>query len=426
METMVKTKQGAVEGLWSGDGKTAIFRGIPYAEAPVGALRFQRPQEKAPWEGVLSCKEFGPRCPQADLASMDFYGKEFYDEMVPPCNEDCLRLNVWMPKEAQAGGGLPVLFWIHGGAFMHGCGSEKEFDGEGFAQKGVILVTINYRVNAFGFFAHPDLETENGERVSGNYGILDQIFALKWVRENIAAFGGDPEKITLCGQSAGCMSVQAIISSKLAEGMCRRAILQSGGGLHSLHETPSREQAHESGRKLMEHLGVSTIAELREVPAEKLRDAAYAVSGQSLSWTPHVDGWLLEGTTDSAALDGKIHDIQYMIGSLADDIGGDDLLQRAGAEFCQNQLKLGRAPAYMYYFTRRLPGDSAGAFHSAELWYVFNTLSRCWRPWEDRDRELADRVAGYWTNFAKNGDPNAPALPRWEPYTAEGQKCILE
>lgn len=424
METAVSTKQGKVEGFLSGGA--VVFKGIPYAAPPVGELRFRRPQEHEPWEGVLSCKEFGCSCPQADLSGMDLYGREFYDQPMPALSEDCLYLNVWTPESAAPDAKLPVMFWIHGGAFMHGTGSEKEFDGEDMARRGVLLVTINYRVNAFGFFAHPGLEKENEEQVSGNYGILDQIAALKWVRENIAGFGGDPENITIFGQSAGCMSVQAIISSKLAEGMCRCAILQSGGGLHSLHETPSREQAHESGKRLMEHLGVSTIAELREVPAEKLRDAAYAVSGQSLSWTPHVDGWLLEGTTDSAALEGKIHDIQYMIGSLADDIGGDDLLQRAGAEFCQNQLRLGRAPVYMYYFTRRLPGDSAGAFHSAELWYVFNTLSRCWRPWEDRDRELADRVAGYWTNFAKNGDPNAPALPRWEPYTAEGQKCILE
>ncbi len=424
MQTTIATKQGKVEGFLSGGA--VVFRGIPYAAPPVGELRFRRPQEHEPWDGVLDCKKFGCSCPQADLSGLDLYGKEFYDQPMPAHSEDCLYLNVWTPESAGPGDKLPVMFWIHGGAFMHGSGSEKEFDGEDMAQRGVILVTINYRVNAFGFFAHPELEKENEEHVSGNYGILDQIAALKWVRENIAAFGGDPENITIFGQSAGCMSVQTIISSNLSKGMFKRAILQSGGGLHGLHETPSRGQAQESGKKLMEHLGVSTIAELRKVPAEKLRDAAYAVSGQNLSWTPHVDGWLLEGTTDDLALEGKIHDIEYMIGSLADDIGGDDLLQRAGAEFCENQLKLGRAPAYMYYFTRKLPGDNAGAFHSAELWYVFNTLSHCWRPWEDRDRQLADRVAGYWTNFAKTGDPNAPGLPRWEPYTGEGCKCILD
>ena len=268
MQTTIATKQGKVEGFLSGGA--VVFRGIPYAAPPVGELRFRRPQEHEPWDGVLGCKEFGCSCPQADLSGLDLYGKEFYDVPMPAHSEDCLYLNVWTPESAGPGDKLPVMFWIHGGAFMHGTGSEKEFDGEDMARRGVILVTINYRVNAFGFFAHPELEKENEEQVSGNYGILDQIAALKWVRENIAAFGGDPENITIFGQSAGCMSVQTIISSNLSKGMFKRAILQSGGGLHALHETPSREQAQESGKKLMEHLGVSTIAELRKVPAGRL------------------------------------------------------------------------------------------------------------------------------------------------------------
>lgn len=424
MQTIVQTKQGAVQGLPSQDGRTIVFKGVPYAAPPVGELRFRRPQAHEPWQGVRPCQEFGPRCPQADLAGMDFYGKEFYDEMVPPCSEDCLYLNIWTPESASLESGLPVLFWIHGGAFMHGCGTEKEFDGEGFARDGVILVTVNYRVNAFGFFAHPDLEAETPEGVSGNYGILDQIFALQWVRENIAAFGGDPEKVTIFGQSAGCMSVQAILSSPLSRGMLRGAILQSGGGLRALHETPSKEQAWEAGRRLMAHLGVQTIEELRRVPADALRDGAYACGGPGLGWTPHVDGWLLPASVDQAAESGNVHDVPTMIGSLGDDIGGGTLLQEAGARWCENQLKLGRSPAYLYFFDRKLPGDEAGAFHSAELWYVFQTLDRCWRPWEDRDRELARLLSGYWANFAKSLDPNGPGLPKWEPYTAEHKEAL--
>lgn len=419
MQTIVQTKQGAVEGFPSADGQTLVFKGVPYAQPPVGGLRFRRPQEHEPWEGVRACKEFGPSCPQADLSAMDFYGKEFYNGALPPLSEDCLYLNIWTPESAAPDAGLPVLFWIHGGAFMHGSGSEKEFDGEGFAKKGVILVTINYRVNAFGFFAHPDLEQENAEGVSGNYGILDQIFALQWVRDNIAGFGGDPEKITIFGQSAGCMSVQSIISSPLSQGMMRGAILQSGGGLRALHETPSKKQAWGQGKRLMEHLSVSTVEELRQVPAEKIRDAAYAASGQQLGWTPHVDGWLLPAATDALAESGAIHDIPYMIGSLGDDIGGEALLQEAGARWCENQLKLGRTPSYLYFFDRKLPGDGAGAFHSGELWYVFETMDRCWRPWEDRDWELAKMLSGYWANFAKTLDPNGEGLSRWEPYTQE-------
>ena len=425
MNTVITTKQGAIQGAPSQDGKTLIFRGVPYAQPPVGELRFRRPQEHTPWEGTLDCTEFSPRCPQADLTAMDFYSKEFYDRMVPPESEDCLYLNIWTPADAQPEDRLPVLFWIHGGAFMHGCGTEKEFDGEGFAKKGVILVTINYRVNVFGFFAHPDLEAENEEGVSGNYGILDQIFALNWVKENISAFGGDPEKVTVAGQSAGCMSVQAIISSPLSQGLLRGAILQSGGGIGALHTTPGKEALWDVSKKLMEHLGVSTLEELRKVPPLELRDAAYAVQGQGLSWCPHVDGWLLSDNTDALAEKGAIHDIPYMIGSTGDDIGGEALLQDAGARFCQNQLKLGRKPGYFYFFNRKLPGDDAGAFHSCELWYEFETLPRCWRPWEDCDWELAKAVSGYWANFVKTGDPNGEGLPLWTPFTQDQQNPMV-
>ena len=261
MQSIVQTAQGPVQGALSQDARTVIFKGIPYAQPPVGERRFRRPQAHAPWTEPLDCREFGASCPQTDLSVMGFYSKEFYDVPLPPLNEDCLYLNIWTPESAGEDSRLPVLFWIHGGAFMHGSGSEKEFDGEGFAKKGVILVTINYRVNVFGFFAHPDLEKENPEGVSGNYGILDQLFALGWVRENIAHFGGDPEKITIFGQSAGCMSVQTIISSPLSKGMLRGAILQSGGGLRALHETPAKEQAWAQGQKLMEHLKVNAIEE---------------------------------------------------------------------------------------------------------------------------------------------------------------------
>ena len=357
MNTCVTTKQGPIQGGLSQDGNTVIFKGVPYAQPPVGELRFRRPQEHEPWTEPLDCTAFSARCPQAELASMEFYGKEFYDIMIPPWNEDCLYLNIWTPAGADADSKLPVLFWIHGGAFMHGCGTEKEFDGEGYAKKGVVLVTINYRVNAFGFFAHPDLEKENPQGVSGNYGILDQIFALKWVRENIGAFGGDPEKITLSGQSAGCMSVQAIISSPLSKGMMRGAILQSGGGIQALHETPDKEQLWETSRKLMTYLGVSTVEELRRVPAEKLRDGAYAVQGPSLSWSPHVDGWLPD-TTDRLAERGEIHDIAYMIGSTGDDIGGQALLQEAGTRWCENQLKLGCGTSLRPWTGAGVPGKT--------------------------------------------------------------------
>ncbi len=426
MKPIVKTEQGLLQGILSQDERTAVFRGVPYAQPPVGELRFRRPQKKEPWEGVLPCEEFKARCYQADLASMDFYGKEFYDEMVPPCSEDCLYLNIWAPADAKKGDRLPVLFWIHGGAFLHGCGTEKEFDGEGFAKKGVILVTINYRVNVFGFFAHPELDRENEEGISGNYGIFDQLFALSWVRENISAFGGDPEKITIAGQSAGCMSVQTIISSPLSKGLLRGAILQSGGGYPSLRPTAGKENAVSISEELMKALSVSTVEELRKIPAGKLCEAAYAVLGSGASgWGPHVDGFLLPDITDRQAETGAIRNIKYMIGSTGNDIGDGAFLQNSERGFCENLLKLGFSPAYFYYFDRKLPGDDAGAFHSCELWYEFETYPRCWRPWEDCDRELSRILSSYWANFVKTGDPNGPGLPLWKAYTAENHSPIL-
>ena len=419
METIVKTQQGAVQGAVSADGQTVIFKGVPYAAPPVGDLRFRRPQPHAPWEGALPCVDFGRSCPQADVSKMDFYGKEFYDTPLPALDEDCLTLNIWTPASAAGDSRLPVLFWIHGGAFLNGFGGEKEFDGEGFARQGVILVTINYRLNAFGFFTHPDLERENEEGVSGNYGILDQIAALAWVRENIAAFGGDPERITVFGQSAGCMSVQALISSPLTHGMIHGAVLQSGGGIGGFGHGAEKSQLLDVSRRLMELCGAATVEELRRVPAEKLLEGAYAaLEGRGLAWAAHVDGWLLPEDTDTAALNGNIHDIPYMIGSCGDDMGAADLLRAAAERFCQNQLALGRKPAYWYFFDRKLPGDDAGAFHSSELWYVFGTLARCWRPFEDHDYELSRIMSAYWANFAKTGNPNGGPVPLWEPYTA--------
>lgn len=424
MNTIVKTKQGKVQGLYSEDGKTVIFKGVPYAQPPVGELRFRRPQEHEPWDGVRDCTRFGAACPQADLRGMDLYGKEFYDGTEYNCNEDCLFLNIWTPSDCDENSSLPVMLWIHGGAFMHGHGGEKEFDGEGFAQKGVILVTINYRVNVFGFFAHPDLDSENEQKISGNYGIYDQLFALKWVNENISAFGGNPDKVTVFGQSAGCMSVQTIISSPLAKGLVHGAILQSGGGLGAFGTSVTKETVVDISKRLMAHLGVDTIDELRKLPAEDLKNAAYAVNTVGLGWVPHIDGVLLSDTTDSLAKNGEILDIPYMLGCTKDDIGGGILVQ-AGESFCENQLALGRKPAYFYHFAHALPGDDHGAFHSCELWYVFGTMHRCWRPWQQHDFELAEQISSYWANFAKRGSPNGDNLPEWKPFTEDNPNMLV-
>ena len=420
-QMIVKVREGQLEGCLSADQKSVIFKGVPYAEPPVGALRWKRPQPKTPWEGVRPAKEFSAKAPQADLTREGFYAKEFYTDETIERNEDCLYLNIWKPAEEPAEK-LPVFFWIHGGAFLHGCGAEKEFDGEQFVKNGVIFVSINYRVGALGFMVHPDLAAENPEGLTGNYGIFDQIAALEWVYENIAAFGGDPENITVAGQSAGCMSVQVLISSPLTKGKIRRAILQSGGGLNGLTRgNTSVESRYEMTDLFMEALGAKSIEEMRAVPADKIAEVQYTINtGAGLGWVPVTDGYLLPASTDEQALAGEIHDIDYMIGSTGDDIGSDArMLEKSAVHWAKNQEKLGRKPAYIYFFNRKLPGDDAGAFHSAELWYEFHTLNRAWRPWEECDWTLEAAVSGYWANFAKNGDPNGEGLPVWHPYTEE-------
>ena len=218
--TETKTKYGQVHGVQK-DGYT-VFRGVPYAKPPVGEKRFCPPEEPACWEGVYKADHFGCVCPQTEHEPDSFYGKEFYldPEFGMKQSEDCLYLNIWTPANT-VDEKLPVAFWIHGGAFMHGFSHESEFDGAAYCERGVILVAINYRLGAFGFLAHPWLSEESGAGRSGNYAILDQIAALKWVKENIAAFGGDPENITVFGQSAGCMSVQTLVSSPLTENWIR-------------------------------------------------------------------------------------------------------------------------------------------------------------------------------------------------------------
>ena len=277
MNTIVTVKEGALEGAFSDDKQSVIFKGVPYAAPPVGELRWKRPQPHAKWEGVRPALEFSAKAPQADLSKMGLYGKEFYSDENLKRSEDCLYLNIWTPASAQPGDKLPVFFWIHGGAFTHGSGAEKEFDGEQFARNGVVFVSINYRVGALGFFAHPELDAENPEGISGNYGIYDQVAAIDWVYENIAAFGGDPDCITAAGQSAGCMSVQTLISSDLTRGKIKRAVLQSAGGLGGLSHDISIEMRVKSSKELMEKLGAKNIEEMRAVLAEKIAEHYYEI-----------------------------------------------------------------------------------------------------------------------------------------------------
>ena len=434
---IVYTNYGALVGT-EHDG-FSTFLGVPYAQPPVGDLRWKAPQPLQSWEGEREATVFAHRAWQTvqqepkDGQGIN-YAKEFYadPDYLPPMDEDCLYLNIWTPA-ASAEEKLPIALWIHGGAFLNGYGSEIEFDGEAFAKRGVILVTINYRLGVFGFLSHPELRAEDPDGHCGNYGILDQIAALRWVYENISAFGGDPERITIFGQSAGAMSVQTLLSSPLTKGMIAGAILQSGGGYRGgFSSNRTMEQAEALGNEYLRICGANSIAEMRRLPPQKLMDKLPELMGVSfgmglgLPCSPVLDGYLLTEEYDTVIEKGHHPDIPYMLGSCRDDMmvtpgtdGHDSPIYLGCVNWSLQTQSLGRPAAYVYQFARRLPGDDAGAFHSAELWYVFHTLSRCWRPMSEADEELSMRMCDYWCNFVKTGDPNGIGLPQWKPCASD-------
>ena len=431
---MTVTKKGRIEGIQK-DGYRVYF-GIPYAKPPVGSLRWKAPQETEAWEDVLYAKSLPSRSMQmGEKPGDEFYGKAFRADpaYVTQPSEDSLYLNIWTPAESGEEK-LPVAFWIHGGAFLGGCGHEKEFDGEAYCRRGVILVTVNYRLGIWGFLAHPWLSAENPRHISGNYGILDQIAALRWVHENISAFGGDPENITIFGQSAGAMSVQTLVSSPLTGNMIKRAIMQSGGGYaNGLNRDDFTLQVQESyGQIFSELAGVANLEEMRSLPAERVMELfgpfmekVFPLS-RGLFLAPNIDGYVLCGGYDALADQGKIKDIPYLLGSTKDDIlvtpelkakGEYSALYKGCIAFALKREKTGTAPSYVYYFKRDLPGDDAGAFHSSELWYTFGTLKRAWRPFTGYDDALSEEMLACWTNFMKTGSPEGEGVAGWRPCT---------
>lgn len=460
MENMRQTQieTGTVRGIACGWPSITAFYGIPYAAPPVGALRWRPPQPAVAWQGVRDCARPCARCPQLGVGKGTFYEKEFYpyeEEM----REDCLYLNVWSPAQTPEEK-LPVIFWIHGGAFMTGYGHSAHFDGEHFARQGVILVTINYRLNIFGWMVHPELSAESEQGVSGNYGLMDQIYALQWVRRNIAAFGGDPDNITVAGQSAGAMSVQAVITSPLTKGMITKSIMQSGGGMTPVPDMrfPTLEEAQQ--KTDLSAIGVSSIKEARELSdLELLARWKKTLPHPVICRTPVIDGYVLPNPLDVMAARGDYRQVPCIIGYTADEgippsatyarfadlickeygtAQGERFLalcpsadydqykkvyftehMQAAAESWALLLERQKAaPVYVYCLNRRLPGDDMGAFHAADLWYVFKTFMRGWRPWTAQDYTLAHACNAYWANFARCGDPNGGNLPKWQPYTA--------
>ena len=411
---------GRIQGIQTLSEGVIVYKGIPYAAPPTGSLRWREPQPVIPWEGIRIAGNFGAAAIQNDQVPGSFYHKEFFAAGDPERSEDCLFLNIWTPAAGKPDRKLPVAMWIHGGAYTQGFGHEIEFDGEAWAKRDVILVTINYRLGIFGFLAHPLLSAESPHRVSGNYGIFDQLAAIRWIKNNISHFGGDPENLTVFGQSAGAGSVQALVASPLSVGLIQKAIIQSGGGLRGLGLGSTLENAEESGQAFFDAAGLTTLAQMRAASIEDIRamQREAATERKGVRSSPVVDGYLSTGTFSDITIADQLPKIPYMIGYTANDMGN---MGESIADFSLKLEELGRNGAYCYLFARPAPGDEAGAFHSSELWYIFGTLDRAWRPYIDADHKLSEQMIDYWTHFAKKGDPNVEGLPVWKPYSSRNR-----
>lgn len=417
-ESILSVDGGKVQGIPTAEGVTC-FRGIPYAAVPVGDLRWREPQPVQPWKGVLMADTFSSASVQSAHRPSDAYYPEFFFKGDAPFSEDCLYLNVWTPAPGREDAKLPVAVWIHGGGFTGGWGHEIEMDGNAWAERGVILVTINYRLGVFGFLSHPLLSEEQG-RQSGNYGLLDQIAALKWVRNNIAKFGGDPANVTVFGQSAGARSVENLVMSDLTDGLFAKAIMMSGGGVELISSPTDNEMIESMTKKVFDWGGYDTLEKMRAASTDDIftLQARYSQSGEGrerISTSVVTDNHVNHGTFSKAAVEGKVKDIPYMIGYTTNDMGNRSI----GITRFANIRKDAGKPVYLYEFARPLPDDEAGshplkgAFHSSELWYVFKTLANSDRPFTEADYSLADKMVDAWTNFAKYSNPDPDGSIGW-------------
>jgi para-nitrobenzyl esterase len=402
------------------------YKGIPFAAPPLGDLRWKEPQPVVPWEGVKVADTYGDAASQITWDPESFYGKEWRASGSVPFSEDCLYLNIWTPAAGKTGKKLPVAMWIHGGGYREGFAYEPEMDGgEDWASRGVILVQVTYRLGVIGFFSHPLLSAESPHGVSGNYGLLDQVAALKWIHNNIEQFGGDPDNITIFGQSAGAGSVQSLCASPLSKNLISHAISMSGGGLSDVRPAVLLDTAQLANKKMMDYFQKTTLDEMRALSFEELlkMSGEYTdVTGKRVMWGPVVDNYLITGSFTDVARAGKIADIPYMFGFTANDMMD---MTKAVGDFCALRAEQSSKPAYAYLFARPLPGDDNGAFHSADLWYVFHSLKHSWRPFTAGDEELSKKIVEYWTNFARFGNPNGNEEGLWTPYSADHPEFMV-
>ena len=424
MDYIISTPCGDVQGCAGRIPGTAAYKGIRYATAG----RWEYPQQVTAWEGVYDATAYGNCAYQArsfyneeDNQKKYFYYNEFRKGETYTYSEDCLFLNVFTPADAKPGDNLPVLVYIHGGGFTGGCGHEKHFDGPNWPAKGVIGVTVNYRLGPLGFACLPELKQEAG--FTGNYGLYDQLTAIHWVRDNIASFGGDPRNITLMGQSAGAMSVQQLCMSPLSKGLFHGAVMSSGGGVSKLMPSTAPEKNYDFWHAVMETAGCRSLHDFRELRAEDLfaawDQAKKKVKGGASACSPVIDGRLVVAPGTEVLAKGDQMAIHYMCGSTSEDVM-PPIIYSMGKSWCEKQS----VKSYGWFFDRRLPGDDKGAWHSSDLWYWFGTLDNCWRPFEEKDYTLSDKMTDYLVNFCKYGDPNGGGLTAWLPMS-ESQKKVL-
>jgi para-nitrobenzyl esterase len=419
---------GKVIGVPTQTKGIIAYKGIPFAAPPVGELRWKEPQPVIPWEGVKKADAYGAAAMQVAWDPESFYGKEWRASGTVPFSEDCLYLNVWTPAAGQKDKKLPVALWIHGGGYREGFAFEPEMDGgEGWASRGVILVSVTYRLGVLGFFSHPLLSAESAHGVSGNYGVMDQAAALQWINKNIEQFGGDPSNVTIFGQSAGAGSVQVLCRSPFSKDLVAKAISMSGGGLDSLGSAPglTLDTAQAVNKRFMDFFKKTDLSAMRALPFDTLLSMAkvYAEKTKAnLAFRPVIDGYFLKNTFSDAARANEISDIPYMFGFTSND---NRNMTKPIQDFGALRAELSKKPVYAYMFQRQLPGDSSGAFHSSDLWYIFHSQRHSWRPFTEGDKTLSTQMTDYWTNFATFGDPNGKDGGPWTPYSAEHPEFML-
>jgi para-nitrobenzyl esterase len=451
-QTRVKTDNGIVEGTEQ-DGLRS-FKGIPYAAPPVGDRRWKEPQPAANWDGVRQTTQFAARCMQGGV----------YSDMVfraSGTSEDCLYLNVWTPA-ASSSAPLPVLVYFYGGGFVSGDGSEPRYDGASIARTGIVALTVNYRVGVFGFLSHPELTKESPHHASGNYGLLDQSAALRWVQKNIAAFGGDPAKVTIAGESAGSISVSVQMATPLSKGLFAGAIGESGAAISPTTPPAMLKDAEQVGVKFATGVNASSLAALRAIPAQDLLDAAskpgvgrfpIAIDGYLLpmnvveifeagqqSHVPLLVGWNSEESgarsllhSDPPTPDNYAKAVRAEYKTRADDVlkafpgSSEAEVQQSATELATLRFiafstwkwfdlhrTTGGKPTYLYYFSRPRPGARGGAVHSAEIEYAMGNLAgNTAFAWTPEDKKVSETMLAYFANFVKTGDPNGTGLPKW-------------